>query len=48
MDSYRINNKNPYKFNFVKKKIIELLKKYTGKFIIIKSLQFLRLFMVEK
>ena len=36
MDSYRINNKNPFKFNFVKKKIIESLKKYTGKFIIIK------------
>ena len=36
MDSYRINNKNPFKFNFVKKKIIESLKKYNGKFIIIK------------
>jgi adenylylsulfate kinase len=36
MDSYKINNKNPFKFNFVKKKIIESLKKYTGKFIIIK------------
>lgn len=36
MDSYKINNKNPFKFNFVKKKIIASLKKYTGKFIIIK------------
>ena len=36
MDSYRINNKNPFKFNFVKKKIISSLKKYIGKFIIIK------------
>ena len=36
MDSYKINNKNPFKFNFVKKKITESLKKYTSKFIIIK------------
>jgi|MDTG01.4.fsa_nt_gb cytidyltransferase-like protein len=36
MDSYKINNKNPFKFHFVKKKIIESLKKYVGKFIIIK------------
>ena len=36
MDSYKINNKNPFKFNVVKKKIIESLKKYNGKFIILK------------
>jgi len=36
MDSYKIDNKNPFKFNFVKKKIISSLKKYIGKFIIIK------------
>ena len=36
MDSYKINNKNPFKYNFVKKKIITSLKKYIGKFIIIK------------
>ena len=36
MDSYKINNKNPFKIHFVKKKIIESLKKYVGKFIIIK------------
>ena len=36
MDSYKINNKNPFKFNFVKKKITESLKKYISKFIIIK------------
>ena len=36
MDSYKINNKNPFKYYFVKKKIIASLKKYIGKFIIIK------------
>ena len=36
MDSYKINNKNPFKYDFVKKKIISSLKKYNGKFIIIK------------
>ena len=36
MDSYKINNKNPFKFNFVKKKIIDSLKNYIGQFIIIK------------
>ena len=36
MDSYKINNKKPFKYYFVKKKIIASLKKYIGKFIIIK------------
>ncbi|MDC0179725.1 adenylyltransferase/cytidyltransferase family protein [Candidatus Pelagibacter sp.] len=36
MDSYNINNKNPFKFNYVKKKINENLKKYKGSYIIIK------------
>tara|TARA_B110001452_G_C15058715_1_gene369619 strand:- start:12 stop:368 length:357 start_codon:yes stop_codon:yes gene_type:complete len=36
MDSQGINKKNPYSFNLVKKKIIEGLKKYKKKFIIIK------------
>ena len=36
MDSYKINNKNPFKYDFEKKKIISSLKKYNGKFIIIK------------
>lgn len=36
MDSYKINKKNPLKFNFVKRKIIESLKKYEGSFVIIK------------
>ena len=36
MDSYGINNKNPYKFNYVKKKITQVLRKYSNKYIIIK------------
>ena len=36
MDSYKINNKNPFKFNFVKNKIQKSLKKYDDKFTIIK------------
>tara|TARA_B100001250_G_C19715120_1_gene751083 strand:+ start:439 stop:804 length:366 start_codon:yes stop_codon:yes gene_type:complete len=36
MDSFKINNKNPYKFSYVVKKIKEKLKKYKGRFIIIK------------
>ena len=36
MDSYGINKKNPFKFNFVKKKIEKDLKEYKDKFIIIK------------
>ena len=36
MDSYKINKKNPFKFNFVKKKIYESLKEFKKKFIIIK------------
>ena len=36
MDSYKINNKNPFKFNFVKNKIQKSLKKYDNKFTIIK------------
>lgn len=36
MDSQGINKKNPYSFSVVKKKIIESLKRYKGKFIIIK------------
>ena len=36
MDSYNVNKKNPFKFNFVKKKIIKELKNYKNKFIIIK------------
>ena len=36
MDSYKINKKNPYNFNLVKKKINEALKAYKNNFIIIK------------
>ena len=36
MDSYGVNKKNPYKFNFVKNKINQALKEYKDKFIIIK------------
>jgi hypothetical protein len=36
MDSHNINKKNPYTFNFVKKKILQELKEYKNKFIIIK------------
>ena len=36
MDSKGINKKNPYSFNFVKKKISKVLKNYKDKFIIIK------------
>ena len=36
MDSHNINKKNPYSFNFVKKKILQELKEYKNKFIIIK------------
>ena len=36
MDSYGINKKNPFKFNFVKKKILSSLKEYKKQFIIIK------------
>jgi adenylylsulfate kinase len=36
MDSYKVNNKNPFKFNFVKKKIMDSLKKYSDNFIIMK------------
>lgn len=36
MDSQGINRKNPYSFRVVKKKIIESLKRYKSKFIIIK------------
>jgi cytidyltransferase-like protein len=36
MDSFGINKKNPYKFHYVKSKIIDSLKKYQGKYIIIK------------
>lgn len=36
MDSHNINKKNPYSFDFVKKKIYRELAKYKNKFIIIK------------
>jgi adenylylsulfate kinase len=36
MDSYKVNIKNPFKFNYVKKKIDISLKKYKGNYIIIK------------
>tara|TARA_B100001057_G_scaffold500955_1_gene619194 strand:+ start:32309 stop:32659 length:351 start_codon:yes stop_codon:yes gene_type:complete len=36
MDSYNVNKKNPFKFNFVKKRIVKELKNYKKKFIIIK------------
>ncbi len=36
MDSYGINKKNPFKFNYVKKKILFSLSDYKGKFKIIK------------
>ncbi|MDC3043073.1 adenylyltransferase/cytidyltransferase family protein [Candidatus Pelagibacter sp.] len=36
MDSYKVGKKNPYKFNFVKKKIETSLKIYKSSFIIIK------------
>ena len=36
MDSYKINKKNPFKFNFVKNKIQKSLKEYSNKFTIIK------------
>lgn len=36
MYSEGVGNKNPYKFNYVKNKIIENLKKYKNNFIIIK------------
>lgn len=34
MDSYKINKKNPFKFNYVKKKIKAALKNYKNKYII--------------
>ena len=36
MDSFNINKKNPYEFQYVKKKIDENLKNFRGKYIIIK------------
>jgi cytidyltransferase-like protein len=36
MDSYKINNKNPFKFSNVKRRIYRELKNYRSKFIIIK------------
>ena len=36
MDSYKINKKNPLKFNYVRKKIKIALKNYKNKYIIIK------------
>ena len=36
MDSYKINKKNPFTFNEVKKKINQRLKKYKNKYIVIK------------
>ena len=36
MDSYNINKKNPFKFSLVKDRINSSLKKYKGKFIVIK------------
>jgi len=35
-DSYKINKKNPFKFKYVKKKILQNLSKFKDKFIIIK------------
>ena len=36
MDSYSINRKNPFKYDFVKSKIQDCLKKFKGSYIIIK------------
>ena len=36
MDSFNINKKNPFKFKYVESKINETLKKYKGKYLIIK------------
>lgn len=36
MDSFNVNKKNPYKFNYVKKRIENQLKNYKNKFVIIK------------
>tara|TARA_B100000427_G_C15044364_1_gene392624 strand:+ start:100 stop:465 length:366 start_codon:yes stop_codon:yes gene_type:complete len=36
MDSHKINNKNPYSFSIVKKKINDSLKDFKNKYIIIK------------
>ena len=36
MDSFGVNKKNPFKFNYVKKIINKSLKKYENKYIIIK------------
>tara|TARA_B100000963_G_scaffold362021_2_gene402190 strand:- start:33288 stop:33650 length:363 start_codon:yes stop_codon:yes gene_type:complete len=36
MDSYNVNKKNPFKFEFVKKRIRLYLKKYESRYIIIK------------
>jgi|TARA_B100001093_G_scaffold463860_1_gene480242 adenylylsulfate kinase len=36
MDSYKVGKKNPYKFNYVKKKIETVLRIYKAKYIIIK------------
>ena len=36
MDSYNIDKKNPFKFPYVKKRIIQSLKEYKNRFIIIK------------
>ena len=36
MDSHNINKKNPYSFNYVKKKILKELQEYKKNFIIIK------------
>lgn len=36
MDSYAVNKKNPYKYNFVKNKINQTLKSYKNRYIIIK------------
>ena len=36
MDSYKINKKNPFKFELVKKRIFKELKDYRKKFVIIK------------
>ena len=36
MDSFGINKKNPYKFNYVKNKINKVLKNYKKNYIILK------------
>ena len=36
MDAYKFNKKNPFRFNYVKKKIKNSLKKYNNKYIILK------------